>query len=174
MNSSATQESECSTHQRLQLSQSHLHIYAFLFRAHGRTTNKLPEYVRRASWPRSAARTLLLFRHEQLLLLAQIMLLRAQPLHLLAQPFHLLAQPQLSRLQVWPLFPALLGTFQLLDEALQLFCNFLDLTLDFGDLSLDRLDLPVELVGHGLERARRQSRPRQSMGGGNRSEVTYK
>ena len=50
MNSSATQESECSTHQRLQLSQSHLHIYAFLFRAHGRTTIKLPEYVRRGSW----------------------------------------------------------------------------------------------------------------------------
>ena len=53
MNSSATQESECSTHQRLQLSQSrqnHLHKYAFVFRAHGRTASKLPEYVRRGSW----------------------------------------------------------------------------------------------------------------------------
>ena len=73
MNSSATQGSECSTHQRLQLNQirkKHLQKYALIFRARGRTTNKLPEYVRRASWPRSAARTLLLFRHEQLLLLA--------------------------------------------------------------------------------------------------------
>ena len=143
MNSSATQESECSTHQRLQLSQSHLHIYAFLFRAHGRTTNKLPEYVRRASWPRSAARTI--FRPEQDLLL------RAQPLQLLAQPI-------LSRLQVWPLFPALLASIQLCDDATELLFNVLD-------LSLDLLDLPVELVGHGLEQALGQSRPRQGKGG---------
>ena len=49
----ARQESECSTHQRLQLNQSrkkHLHKYAFVFRAHGRTTSKLPQYVRRGTW----------------------------------------------------------------------------------------------------------------------------
>ena len=53
MNSIATQGSECSTHQRLQLNQSqqkHLHKYEFLFRVHGRTASKLPEYVRRVSW----------------------------------------------------------------------------------------------------------------------------
>ena len=167
MNSSATQESECSTHQRLQLSQSHLHIYAFLFRAHGRTTNKLPEYVRRASWPRSAARTLLLF------LLAQILLLLAQLLLLLAQIMYLRAQPPLLLQKFRPSFIAQLGIFKLCDDALQPLCNFLDLTLDLGDLSLDRLDLHVELVGHGLERALGQSRPRQSKGWGKQSEFTY-
>ena len=166
MNSIATQELECSTHQS-QSRQKHLHKYAFFFRAHGRTTSKLPEYVRRGSWQRSAARTVLHFRGcEQILLLAQPVLLRAQLLYLRAQP--LLSLRQNSQLRL-----AQLGIFQLLDDALQLLCNFLDLTLDLGDLNLDRLDLSVELVGHGLEQALGQSMFRQSMGGGKQSEVTY-